>query len=108
MRGLTMGPVVLPGPAPPAPNLFSRRFRAATGFVGFRFEQHRRRAGDAAVFPYAPEVHNHEHGGNDWNANAVPDVGTQQRVRIYDGPTQQAETNVVVGRHVKQRAEGTL
>src|SRR5205085_982734 len=49
-----------------------------------RFEHHRRRTGDAAILAYAPEVDGHEDGGDERDADAMPDVGTQERVRIHD------------------------
>src|SRR5580704_6625859 len=73
---------------------FAGGFRAASCFVGFCFEHHRSRAGDSAVLSYAPEVHDHQHGSDDWNPDAVPDVRPQQSVGIDDRAAKQAEAHV--------------
>src|SRR2546430_16462044 len=55
---------------------------------------------DPAILSHAPEVHNHEDRSNDGNANAVPDVRTQERVSIHNRAAEQPETHVVVRCHV--------
>src|SRR3981081_1704257 len=76
--------------------------------LDFGFEHDRRRARDAAIFSYAPEVHDHQHRSNDRNSNAMPDVGTQERVRIHDRAAEQSEANIVIGRHTQQGTEWAL
>src|SRR5690349_21651340 len=53
---------------------------------GFHFtlEHDRRRAGDAAVLANAPEVHRHKDRRHQRNADAVPYIRPQQRIRIHD------------------------
>src|SRR6267143_2413946 len=76
--------------------------------LDFGFEHDRRRARDAAIFSYAPEVHDHQHRSDDWNANAMPDVRTQERVRIDDRAAEQSEANIVIRRHAQQGTKWTL
>src|SRR5450759_5701417 len=64
--------------------------------LDFGFEHDRRRARDAAIFSYPPEVHDHQYGSDDRNADAMPDVGTQKRVRVHDRAAQQSEANIIV------------
>src|SRR5208337_2902231 len=71
----------------------------------FRREHHRPWAGDAAILPHAPEVNDHQYGSHDRNSDAMPDVGTQQSIRVYYGAAQQAEAHVVVWRHPQHFAE---
>src|SRR5437879_1046994 len=73
--------------------------------LDFGFEHDRSRARDAAIFSYAPEVHDHQHRSDDRNANAMPDVRTQERVRIHDRAAQQSEANIIVGRHAQHVTE---
>src|SRR5713101_777740 len=63
--------------------------------LDFGFEHDRRRARDAAILSYAPEVDDHQHRSDDRNADAMPDVRTQKRVRIHDRAAQQSEANIV-------------
>src|SRR3982074_1168290 len=77
----------------------------AARLLDFGFEHDRSRARDAAIFSYAPEVDNHQNRSDDRNANAMPDVRTQERVRIHDRAAEQSEANIVIGRHAPQGAE---
>src|ERR1700746_1600150 len=74
-------------------------------FLDLRFQHDRRRAGDAAILTNAPEMHAHEDRGNKRNVDAMPDIGTQQGVRVYDGTAEQGKTDVVVWRHTEQRSK---
>src|SRR3981081_2810932 len=76
--------------------------------LDFGFEHDRRRARDAAIFSYAPEVDNHQHRSDDWNADAMPDVRTQEIVCIHDRAAEQSEANIVIGRNAQQGAEWPL
>src|SRR6202162_3850643 len=76
--------------------------------LDFGFEHHRRRARDAAIFSYAPEVYDHQHRSDDRNADAMPDVRAQKRIRIHDRAAQQSEANIIVGRHAQHVTEGAL
>src|ERR1700752_3178937 len=78
--------------------LLSRRLWPSPRLVGFFGQHDGGRTRDAAIFSYAPEVHNHQHRGHDRNADAVPYVGAQQRVGIDDRATQQSKADVVVRR----------
>src|SRR5579859_158300 len=63
-------------------------------------------AGDAAIFAHTPEVQNHKNGSDDGNADAVPDIGSEQRVGIHNGAPEQSKAHVVVWRHAHLRTEG--
>src|SRR5438445_5384655 len=76
--------------------------------LDFGFEHHRRRARDAAILPYAPEVYDHQNRSDDRNADAMPDVRTQKRVRVHDRAAQQSDANIIVGRHAQHVTEGAL
>src|ERR1700704_17140 len=76
--------------------------------LDFGFEHDRCRARDAAIFSYAPEVHDHQHRSDDRNADAMPDVRTQERVRIHNRAAQQSEANIVIGCHAQQGTEWPL
>src|SRR5215813_13484847 len=75
------------------------------GLLNFALQHHGRRTRDTTVLTHAPEVHHHECGCKDRDRYAVPDVGTQERVRIYDRSAQQAESDIVEWRHAQLRAE---
>src|SRR5215470_4460113 len=53
------------------------------------------RTRDAAVFPHAPEVHRHQKGGHERNADAVEHIETQQGTRADETPAEQSESSVV-------------
>src|SRR5580704_14760215 len=53
-------------------------------FFDFALEHYRCWAGDAAVFSYAPEMYTEEYGNDQWNGDAVPDVGAQQGVGVHN------------------------
>src|SRR6266478_4535199 len=74
----------------------------------FGVENHGRWAGNAAILTNAPEVQNHEDRSDDGNADAVPDVGAEERVGVDDGAAQEAEAHVVVRSHAQHRAEGAF
>src|SRR6202040_4325843 len=76
--------------------------------LDFGFEHDWRRARNASIFSYAPEVDDHQNRSDDGNADAMPDVRTQKRVRVHDRAAQQSEANIIVGRHAQHVTEGTL
>src|SRR5205809_291329 len=61
-----------------------------------RFEHYRRGARDPAVFSNSPKMHCHENRSHERNADAVPDIRTQQGIRIDDRSSEQAEAHVIV------------
>src|SRR5436190_11274554 len=63
-----------------------------------RFKHDGSRTGDSAVFPDTPEMHSHKYRRDQRNTNAVPDIRTQQCIRVDDRPAQQSKTNVVISR----------
>src|SRR3954463_11897134 len=67
----------------------------------FAGQQDRRWSADAAILTHAPEVHDHEDGRDDGNADAVPDVCAQERVRVHDRAAKQSEADVVIRRHAQ-------
>src|SRR5260370_31377844 len=71
-------------------------------------EHYGRGAGDAAVLTHTPEVQDHEDGSDDGNADAVPNVGAQERIGVDDGAAQEAEAHVIIRRHAQLRAERTF
>src|SRR5882762_6699190 len=50
-------------------------------------------------------MHNHEDQRDDGNADAMPDVGAEERVGVDDGTAEQAKADVVVRSHAHLRAE---
>src|ERR1700731_3193761 len=85
--------------------LLSRCFRASARLVGFGFQHYRGGTGYSAIFSHAPKMNDHQDRRDDGNSNAMPDVGTQQRVRIDNRSTEQAEADDVIGSHPQHRAE---
>src|SRR5947208_2613830 len=76
--------------------------------LNLRLQHHRRWAGNTAIFTDSPEVHGHEGCGNQRDGDAVPDIGPQQSIGVYDGSSQQAEADIIVRRHAKLRSERSL
>src|SRR5204863_9312325 len=69
---------------------------------------------DASIFSHPPEVHRHQHGNPERQADAVQHVEPQQRAFPDERPTEQGESCIVVRmnqRHVaepEQHRSGTL
>src|SRR5262252_3027591 len=80
----------------------------STRLLDLRFEYDRGWAGDAAIFAHTPEVHDHQHRSDNGNADAVPDIGTKESVRVHDRTPQQSEANIVVGGHTQLWTERAL
>src|SRR5713101_3767868 len=66
------------------------------------------RAGDAAVLPDAPEVQDHQDGGDDGDEDAVQDVEAQQGRRPHHRARRQESARIVARRHAQLRPEGPL
>src|ERR1700726_3956774 len=99
------------------PHPLTLKFRQTSGscrswtssrFVCLRLQHDLGWTGDASVFSYSPEMHDHQHRGDDGNTDAVPDVGAQQGIRIDDRAAQEAEANIVIRRHAEQWSERAL
>jgi hypothetical protein len=43
---------------------------------------------DPAIFAYSPEMNDHKCGSDDGDRDTVPNIGSQQRIGIYDGSPQ--------------------
>src|SRR5215469_12497537 len=68
-----------PKPTVPTENvLLSGCLRSAARLVSLFGQHDRSWTRDAAVFPYAPKVDNHQHRRHNRNADAVPYIGPQQ------------------------------
>src|SRR3989442_8231285 len=83
-------------------------FKSSSSLFDFGCQHHRRWSGDATVLSHPPEVNDHKNRSNDRNPNAMPDIGTQQGIRIHDRAAEQAEAHVVVGRHAQLFAKWTF
>src|ERR1700752_5176230 len=70
----------------------------------FGVEDHLRWSGNSAVLSNAPEMHDHENRSDDGNADAMPNVGAQQRIRVNNRAAQQSKPDVVVWSHTQLRA----
>src|SRR6185295_7070450 len=77
-------------------------------FLNFRFQHDRRRAGNAAILADAPEMDAHKDGSDEWNRDAVPNVGTQQSIGVHNRPAEQCESHVVIWSHAEHGAERTF